>query len=152
MLGADKVTSGFSGGNEENPSYEDVKNQKTGHRETVMIDYDPEKLPYGVLLETFFANVDPFDPGGQFIDRGRSYTLAVYYTCEEEKKLAEDKIELLEAETGREVFVSVEPFSVFYEADEYHQDFYLKHPDEYEKEMNESGRMQRLKGNGNGDR
>ena len=152
MLGADKVTSGFSGGNEENPSYEDVKNQKTGHRETVMIDYDPEKLPYGVLLETFFANVDPFDPGGQFIDRGRSYTLAVYYTCEEEKKLAEDKIELLEAETGREVFVSVEPFSVFYDADEYHQDFYLKHPDEYEKEMNESGRMQRLKGNGNGDR
>ena len=88
IYGASKVTSGYSGGDEVNPTYEDVKHQKTVHRETIMLDYDPEKVSYSKLLDIFFANVDPFDSEGQFIDKGFSYTLAVYYNNEEEKNLA----------------------------------------------------------------
>jgi peptide methionine sulfoxide reductase MsrA len=69
------VSSGLSGGEETNPSYEDVKRQLTGHRETIRVTYDPEKVGFDTLLAVFLANVDPFDGGGQFIDRGGSYTL-----------------------------------------------------------------------------
>ena len=140
MYGVDKVVCGFSGGDEEFPSYEDVKSQKTGHRETIMLEYDPEKVKYEKLLDIYFHNVDPFDPGGQFIDRGRSYSLAVFYSSEEEKEYVISYIEKIKAESGKEVFVSVEKFKNFYEAEEYHQDYYLKHPEEFEKELENSGR------------
>ncbi|MBQ6066861.1 MAG: peptide-methionine (S)-S-oxide reductase MsrA [Clostridia bacterium] len=143
IYGVDKVVSGYSGGKEENPSYEDVKSQKTGHRETIMLEYDPAEVSYETLLDIFFDNVDPFDPEGQFIDRGRSYTLAIYYTSEEEKKLAAERIQRLKKESGKDVFVALELFAGFYEAEEYHQDYYLKHPEEYEKELVESGRKPR---------
>ncbi|MBO4452625.1 MAG: peptide-methionine (S)-S-oxide reductase MsrA [Clostridia bacterium] len=140
LYGVDKVICGYSGGEEEDPSYEDVRSQKTGHRETVMLEYDPSVVSYGELLDIFIANVDPFDGGGQFIDRGRSYTLAIYYTDENERALAEERIANLRAESGRDVFISVEPFSSFYEAEEYHQDYYLKNPAEFDKEIETSGR------------
>ncbi len=140
IYGVEKVVSGYSGGKEQNPAYEDVKAQKTGHRETVMLEYDPAVVSYETLLDIFFANVDPFDPGGQFIDRGRSYTLAVYYTCEEERALAANRIRKLKNDSGKEVYVSLEPFTAFYAAEEYHQDYYLKHPAEFERELIESGR------------
>lgn len=143
VYGVDNVVCGYSGGTEENPSYEDVKKQKTGHRETIMLDYDPANVSYDELLEIFFANVDPFDPNGQFIDKGFSYTLAIYYTSEEQKRLAEEMIRKVQAESGREVFVALEPFSAFYAAEEYHQDYYLKHPEEFEQELIESGRKPR---------
>lgn len=143
IYGVDKVVSGYSGGKEKNPSYEDVKSQKTGHRETIMLEYDPATVSYGTLLDIFFDNVDPFDPEGQFIDKGRSYTLAIYYTSGQEKTLAEERIQRLKKESGKDVFVALEPFTGFYEAEEYHQDFYLKHPEEFEKEMKESGRKPR---------
>ncbi|MBR6915935.1 MAG: peptide-methionine (S)-S-oxide reductase MsrA [Clostridia bacterium] len=138
--GVDRVVCGYSGGKEKNPSYKDVKAQKTGHRETVMIEYDPVKVPYKKLLDIFFSNVDPFDAGGQFIDRGHSYTLAVFYTSDEEKELVRARISKLREGSGKDVFVSVEPFSEFYEAEEYHQDYYLKNPSEFEKELETSGR------------
>ncbi len=141
--GAEEVVCGYSGGKEKDPVYCDVKAQKTGHRETVMIVYDPAELSYGKLLDIYFANVDPFDPGGQFIDRGRSYTLAIYFTSEEERALAEARVNKLAEESGKEVFVAIEPFSGFYEAEEYHQNYDLKHPDEFEKELTESGRKGR---------
>lgn len=83
---------------------------------------------------------DPFDPDGQFIDRGRSYTAAVYYQNEEEKAAAERWIAGLEAGSGRKVHVSVEPFKSFFRAEEEHQDYYFKNPEAFEKEMRESGR------------
>ena len=138
--GVDRVVCGYSGGTEKDPAYGDVKAQKTGHRETVMLEYDPAKVSYEKLLDIFFSNVDPHDPGGQFIDRGRSYTLAIYFTTENERSLAEDRIKKLASQTGKEVFVALEPFSGFYEAEEYHQDYYLKNPEEFEKELTESGR------------
>ncbi len=135
-----EVTSGYSGGDEENPRYEDVKHQRTGHRETIKIDYDPEKISFEELVEMFLESVDPYDGEGQFIDKGFSYTLAVYYTCEEERVLAQKRIEALSAESGKEVHIALEPFKSFYEAEEYHQDYYLKNPEAFEKELRESGR------------
>ncbi|MBQ7444678.1 MAG: peptide-methionine (S)-S-oxide reductase MsrA [Clostridia bacterium] len=143
MEGVISVTSGYSGGDEKDPSYEDVKAQKTGHRETIKITYDEGKIGYKDLLDFFLANVDPFDGGGQFIDRGRSYTLAIYYTCEEDKKAAEEAVEKIERDSGRAVFVPVEAFKSFYGAEDYHQHFSLKHPKEYEEELIESGRKGR---------
>ena len=134
------VVSGYSGGTEIDPAYQDVKAQKTGHRETIRIDFDPERVSFSALLELFLAGVDPFDAGGQFIDRGHSYTLAVYYLTEEEKQIAERRIRQLEEESGRTVYISVEPFRSFYSAEEEHQNYYLKHPKEFEQELIDSGR------------
>ena len=140
MYGVDRVVCGYSGGDESQPAYKDVKAQKTGHRETIMLDYDPSRVTYDKLLDIYFANVDPFDPGGQFIDRGRSYSLAIYYQSEEEKEKASARISKLQSESGKKVYVTLEPFKTFFEAEEEHQDYYLKHPEEFEKELIESGR------------
>ena len=129
MVGVRNVTSGYCGGQEENPTYEDVKYQRTGHRETIRIEYNPEKLSYRDLIRVFLQNVDPFDAGGQYIDRGHSYTLAVYYQTVEEQRIAQEEIHSLELSAGRSVAIPTEPFARFYNAEEYHQDYYLKHPD-----------------------
>jgi len=138
------VVSGYSGGDEPFPSYELVKSQKTGHRETVLVEYDNEKVSFSELLEVFLCGVDPFDEGGQFIDRGYSYTLAVYFTNGKQKQTAEERFRAIENETGRTVYISTEPFKSFYPAEEEHQDYYLKHPEEFQKELIESGRKQTL--------
>ena len=143
MDGVFDVTSGYSGGDEENPVYADVKYQRTGHRETIRIDYDPEAVSFETLFDIFLSGVDPFDGEGQFIDRGRSYTLAVYYQNEAERRIAEAGIAALAAESGRTVHISVEPFKTFYAAEEEHQDYYLKHPKEFEQELMDSGRKNR---------
>lgn len=140
MDGVLDVISGYSGGEEVNPLYEDVKNQKTGHRETIRIDYDPAKVSFRELFDIFLNGVDPFDPDGQFIDRGRSYTLAVYYLSEEQRLIAEAGIRQLETDSGQQVFISLEPFRNFYTAEEYHQNYDLKNPEAFERELMESGR------------
>ena len=141
MDGVVDVVSGYSGGEEVNPTYADVKKQKTRHRETIRIDFDPAKVTFGELLEIFLSSVDPFDPDGQFIDRGRSYTLAVYYLNEAQRKTAQMGILKLEAEEGMEAFIALEPFKSFWPAEEYHQDYYRKHPEEFKQELIDSGRL-----------
>ncbi len=140
VYGADKVVSGYSGGNEENPTYEAVKHQLTGHRETVAVYYDDEKVSYEKLLEIYLHNIDPFDSEGQFIDKGFSYTLAVYYNDEHEKNIVLNAIERLEKESARKTYISVEKFKSFHKAEEYHQDYDLKNPEAFNKELIESGR------------
>ena len=135
------VISGYSGGAEKDPTYLDVKYQRTGHRETIRVDYLPEKISFTDLFEIFLEGVDPFDPDGQFIDRGHSYTLAVYCLSEEEKQIAENRIRALEEESGKKVYISVEPFRSFYSAEEEHQNYYLKHPEEFRQELIDSGRL-----------
>ena len=135
------VISGYSGGEEVNPTYADVKKQKTRHRETIRIDFDPTVVSYKQLLEIFLASVDPFDPDGQFIDRGHSYTLAVYYCSDTQQQAAEAAVCALAEESGQCVFVSIEPFKSFYAAEEEHQDYYLKHPEEFRQELIDSGRI-----------
>ena len=144
MAGVSRVVCGYSGGKEVDPVYEDVKAQRTGHRETILLEYDPAAVSYEKLLDIYFENVDPFDAGGQFIDRGHSYSLAIYYTEEREKTLAAARIDKLEAESGRAVCIAVEPFDRVYDAEEYHQDYYLKNPEDFEREMVESGRRRKV--------
>ena len=141
MDGVKSVTSGYCGGTEENPSYEDVKYQRTGHRETIRIEYDESKVSYFHLVNTFLDHVDPFDDGGQYIDRGHSYTLAIYYSEEQEADIAQKLLINLQQLTCRIVYVSLEPFSTFYTAEEEHQDYYRKHPEEFRQELIASGRI-----------
>ena len=141
MPGVAHVVSGYSGGMEANPTYEDVKHQRTSHRETIAIHYDETAVSFESLLDIFLDSVDPFDPGGQFIDRGHSYTLAVYYKTEAEAALTRQKIQALQTASNREVCISVEPFSAFYNAEEYHQDYYRKNPEAFREELVESGRI-----------
>lgn len=138
--GVVSVVSGYSGGSERDVTYYDVKSQKTGHRETIKIDYDTEKLTYDELFDIFLCGVDPFDSEGQYIDKGHSYTLAVYYTEKHERATAVREIEKLEREAKTKVHISVEPFLFFVEAEEEHQDYYLKNPEAFERELIESGR------------
>ncbi len=141
MPGVKQVVSGYSGGTEADPTYEDVKYQRTGHRETVRILYDEQQVSFGDLLQVFLCGVDPFDGEGQFIDRGHSYTLAVYYETDEEKDAALAAIRMLASEAGRTVYISVEPFLTFFDAEEYHQDYYLKNPEAFREELISSGRL-----------
>ena len=144
--GVESVVCGYSGGEEKDPTYEQVKSQRTGHRETIRIGYDPARVAYGALLEIFLRSVDPFDGEGQFIDRGRSYTLAVYFSCEAERSVTEEKLAALEQASGKSACVSIEAFRSFYPAEEYHQDYYLKNPEAFQKELEASGRMRRTEG------
>lgn len=139
--GVRKVVSGYSGGTEDAPTYEDVKYQRTGHRETIRIDYNSEKVGFDKLLEIFLNGVDPFDNGGQFIDRGHSYTLAIYYQNEAQQAAAKAALTALEASTGRNPAIALEPFTGFWPAEEYHQDYYKKNPEAFRKELIESGRI-----------
>jgi methionine-S-sulfoxide reductase len=141
MDGVLEVISGYSGGDEVNPTYLDVKYQRTRHRETIRIDFDPAKVTFEALLEIFLSSVDPFDPDGQFIDRGHSYTLAVYHCSQAQQQAAEAAVRALEAESNQTVYVSIEPFKSFYSAEEEHQDYYLKHPEEFRQELIDSGRI-----------
>lgn len=134
--GVIKVTSGYSGGKEVNPTYKDVKAQKTGHRETIKVEYDENVISYEKLLEIFLNNVDLYDSEGQYIDRGHSYTLAIYYVDDNQKRIIDKRL----SEFDKKVCIAVEKFDKFYEAEEYHQDYYLKHPEEFEKELISSGR------------
>jgi methionine-S-sulfoxide reductase len=140
------VVSGYSGGQEKDPTYADVNSQRTGHRETIRIDFLPEQISFSSLLEIFLSSVDPFDPDGQFIDRGHSYTLAVYYLSDSQRAVAAQRIRQLAQESGRPVYISLEPFRDFYPAEEEHQDYYLKHPKEFQQELIDSGRVTRMEG------
>lgn len=141
LAGVTDVVSGYSGGEEVDPTYQDVKAQKTTHRETIRIDYDPEQVDYLTLLDIFLSSVDPHDPDGQFIDRGFSYTLAVYYLDDGQKNAAEGRFARMAQETGLPVYIKVEPYKNFYLAEEYHQNYDLKNPEAFRKELIESGRI-----------
>ncbi len=134
------VISGYSGGDEINPTYQEVKSQSTGHRETIKIIYDETKISYLDILEDFFNNIDPFDGEGQFVDKGFSYTLAVFYQDDEECLLVEDFLAKKQAKCDKEICISIEKFKVFYAAEEYHQHYSEKHPIEFEKELIDSKR------------
>lgn len=140
LEGVESVISGFSGGEEKAPSYEAVKAQKTGHRETVCITYDPASVSFGALLDVFLRSVDPFDGEGQFIDRGRSYSPAVYYTDESEKDALLSALSKLKRASGKTPRVAAEPFRSFWPAEELHQDYYRKNPEAFRREWETSGR------------
>lgn len=145
--GVRSAQSGYCGGAEENPTYAEVKAQKTMHRETVCVDFDEAKVSFGELLEVFLGSIDPYDADGQFIDRGHSYTCAVYYTDEWQKYTAEEKLKELEQQSGKQTAVAVEPYLKFWPAEEFHQDYARKNPEEYREELEKSGRLRISRGN-----
>jgi peptide methionine sulfoxide reductase msrA/msrB len=147
LPGVVKVISGYTGGQKENPSYEEVSSGTTGHVESVQVYYDPSKITYGELLDYFWRHIDPTDSGGQFVDRGPQYRSVIFYHDEEQKRLAEKSKEALSKSGKFEKPIETEilKFTKFYEAEEYHQDYYKKNPLRYKFYRFNSGRDQFLK-------
>lgn len=123
--GVISVTSGFIGGHVKNPSYKEVCTGRTGHAEAVKIMYDPDKISYDNLLRLFLEIHDPTQIGGQGPDLGDQYRSEIFYLNEEQKKIAEKNIGILK-EKGLKVATVVTKASEFYEAENYHQDYYFK--------------------------
>ena len=143
--GIKNVYSGYSGGSEVNPTYEEVKAQKTTHKECVKLIYDDEIISFNEILDIYFDTIDPFDDGGQFIDRGDSYTTAIFYHDDKMKEIAIQYINDVSRRYNRKVVVKILEEKTFYMAEEYHQDYALKNPELMEKELIESGRIKKEK-------
>lgn len=136
------AVSGFAGGTEKDPRYDDVARGKTSHIETVQVFYDPKKTDYAKLLDKFFKTIDPTDGTGSFYDRGPHYRPVVFIHSEAQAKLVRSAIAQV---NGLKIFtkpvaVEVQPFKVFYPAENYHQDFYKKSPGHYQRYRSGSGR------------
>lgn len=141
--GVEKVVSGYTGGNTKNPTYEEVCSDKTGHIEAIQITYDDQLITYKELLDIFWSQIDPTDEGGQFNDRGHKYKTAIFYNDEEQKEIAiKSKEELEKSEIYiNEIVTMIIPASVFYEAEEYHQGYYKKNEEHYDRYYKGSGRF-----------
>ncbi len=139
------TTSGYTGGTLTNPTYEQVGRGGTGHFEAVKITYDPAKVSYQKLLDTYWRQVDPFDAFGQFCDKGETYLPAIFYANDTEKKAAEAAREVLYARFKKPIVVQILPAKAFYDAEGYHQDYYQKNPLRYAYYRNGCGRDARLR-------
>jgi peptide methionine sulfoxide reductase msrA/msrB len=144
--GVQSVTSGYAGGRVRNPSYEQVASGGTGHAEAVQVAYDPARVSYEELLETFWRNVDPLDKGGQFCDRGDPYRSAIFYEGASQGRAAEESKRWLEASgvPGRPIVTEIVPLDAFYPAEDDHQDFYRMNPARYVTYRTGCGRDRRL--------
>ena len=140
--GVNEVINGYAGGTEEEATYKQVSMGKTGHREAVQVHYDPTGITYESLLETYFRQIDPTDEGGQFSDRGPQYTTAIYYHDDYQRALAEKTIKDLEDSHKFDLplVTVIQPYSTFFPAEDYHQDFYKKSAEHYERYKKGSGR------------
>lgn len=138
--GVISVTSGYTGGSSTDPTYKNYG--EGGHLEAVEILYDPEKISYEKLLEVFWRQIDPTDAGGQFVDRGKAYSTAVFFHDDAQKRLAEKSGSDLEARKlyDKPVVTPILPAPPFYRAEEYHQDYYKKNPIRYKYYRYGSGR------------
>ncbi len=147
LEGIIEVKSGYIGGHIEEPTYEQVKSQTSGHYEAVQISYDPQVISYERLLKAFWMQIDPTDDGGQFHDRGPSYCTAIFYTTDEQRVQAEASLVALDV-SGRfpdPIVTKILPATTFYDAEEYHQDFYHKQPTAYQSDREISGRDEFIK-------
>ena len=147
LKGVRSTTSGYIGGRLKNPTYEAVSRGGTGHAEAVQVVFEPDKISYAQLLEVFWRNIDPTTPDRQFCDRGTQYRSAIFYHDETQKQLAEQSKDAL-VKSGRfrtAVVTEIVPASEFYRAEEYHQDYYVKNPVQYQEYRFRCGRDQRLR-------
>ncbi len=146
LPGVVKVISGYTGGRKEDPTYQEVSSGKTGHVEAVQVFYDPSKLTYEELLDFFWRHIDPTDSGGQFVDRGSQYRSVIFYHDEEQKRSAEKSKEELNrsGNFNQPIVTEIIKLTKFYEAEEYHQDYYAKNPLRYKFYRYNSGRDQFL--------
>lgn len=141
--GVVNVISGYTGGHRVNPSYQEVCYGNTGHYEAVQITYDPARVSYEKLLETFWRQIDPTDAGGQFADRGPSYRTAIFYHNEKQRQAAEFSRDVLEHSGlfSTRIMTEIIPASPFYPAEDYHQDYHIKNPGHYRLYRSGSGRQ-----------
>lgn len=140
--GVEEVISGYTGGEKLKPTYKEVSAGGTGHTEAVEVYYDPQKISYLALLDAFWMNINPTDAGGQFVDRGNQYRSGIFYLNAEQKLLAEQSKQKL-AESGRfdkPLVTEITKASVFYPAEDYHQNYYSKNPLRYKFYTRGSGR------------
>ena len=135
---------GYSGGDEKDVTYYDVKAQKTGHRESVEVIYDESIISLDKLVDLYFQYVDVLDADGQGIDRGHSYSLALYYQNQEEKELFVKKALKVQSDIGGYAHVTIAPFKFFIEAEEEHQHFSFKNPERFEEELKASNHIEHL--------
>ena len=140
--GVIQVVSGYTGGRLENPTYKQVSAGGTGHVEAIKVIYDPDKVSYNQLLDVFWRHVDPTDAGGQFVDRGDQYRSVIFYANDEEHQMAEASKKALAASGrfDRPIVTDILPLGAFYEAEDYHQDYYKKNPIRYNWYRSGSGR------------
>lgn len=122
--GVIEVVSGYTGGTLANPTYEMVTRGGTGHYEAVQIHYDPARINRETLLHMFLRSVDPTDPGGQFCDRGESYRTAIFAADADDRRAAQAALAQAEDDLGQRIVTPVLPLGTFYEAEEYHQDYW----------------------------
>lgn len=143
--GVFSTTSGYTGGDEKDPTYGEVSRGATGHAEAVQVIYDPNVISYEQLLEVFWHNIDPTVEDRQFCDRGRQYRTAIYAHDARQRRLAEaSRDAILEAGTVDRIVTEIEDAEVFYPAEDYHQDYYLKSPARYKSYRVGCGRDRRL--------
>jgi peptide-methionine (S)-S-oxide reductase len=144
--GVVSVVSGYTGGKVKNPSYEQVSSGRTGHTEAVEVSYDPAKVSYEKLLETFWLNHDPTVKDRQFCDSGSQYRPEIFYHSEEQKRLAEASKAKWEKDKPfrQPILTPITQASEFYPAEDYHQDYYKKNPLQYRFYVSGCGRYQRL--------
>jgi peptide methionine sulfoxide reductase msrA/msrB len=142
VKGVKAVVSGYMGGKTKNPTYKQVCAGGTGHLEVVEVEFDASVIDFKSLLQNFWLLIDPTDAGGSFYDRGHQYSSAIFYHNEEQKKVAEASIDEI-IKSGRfdkKIATVVREKETFYRAEEYHQDYYLKNPEHYNRYRIGSGR------------
>lgn len=142
--GVTEVISGYTGGTVANPTYQQVGGGRTGHKEAIQVTYDPARISYPRLLDVFWRNVDPFDAGGQFCDRGQEYATAVYAGDAEQRDLAERSKAAVQERLGKPVVTEVVEAGPFYRAEDYHQDYAVLNPIRYRYYRYTCGRDARL--------
>jgi len=131
VKGVKEAVSGYAGGEEENPTYEEVSYGKTTHAEAVEVYYDPEEISFFELVQVFFGSHDPTSLNRQGPDRGPQYRSIAFYKNQEEKRVIEEYMKALDDSKvyGQPIVTEIEPFTIFWKAEEYHQDYERKHPD-----------------------
>jgi peptide-methionine (S)-S-oxide reductase len=142
--GVISTTSGYTAGRTTDPTYDEVSAGGTGHTEAVEVVYDPARVSYEQLLQTFWHNVDPLDAGGQFCDRGDQYRSGIYYHSAEQQQAAEASRRRVRERFDRTIATEIEPAGPFYAAEAYHQDYYRKNPLRYRFYKWNCGRARRL--------
>ena len=144
--GVISVTSGYTGGTKQNPTYEEVSAGGTGHAESIEVVYDPTKVSYEKLLDVFWHNVDPTDANGQFCDHGNQYRTAIFYHDETQKRLAEESKQAIakSLKVPGPIVTQIVAAGRFWPAEEYHQDYYKKNPVRYRFYRYTCGRDKRL--------
>jgi peptide-methionine (S)-S-oxide reductase len=130
VAGVVAVTSGYAGGSKANPTYEEVCTGRTGHAEVVRVEFDPVKVSLDRLLDFFWAIHDPTTPNRQGADAGTQYRSVIFYADDAQRQASEASMARANPEWGGKIVTEIKPLTTFYRAEEYHQDYFRKNPNQ----------------------